>query len=268
MFWNGINDWLRDTRVAKKGWETNGHESLAMTKVFALLFGSVFLTLVLKYPTEQYICMYSDDNEGAYPPGEDTDLYQSCQVFQTSPTPFKDFFLALQSFRDEKGHKQLPSCYDLWAQFPPDDKKLYNAQGDYKFGLTWDFQVCNDVVFILGFSNYSMFPVKEPSYDNLYANCRARFDITPRPWEMTDKWNFRNLTKHSKILFTNGLKDIWSGGGILHNISDTILALTFPNGAHHSDLTHFGPTDRDTEDVRQGQEQVKVILGKWLKEIQ
>ena len=31
-----------------------------------------------------------------------------------------------------------------------------------------------------------------------------------------------------------------------------ILALKFENGAHHSDLTHKGPSEHDTEDIKEG----------------
>jgi hypothetical protein len=75
-------------------------------------------------------------------------------------------------------------------------------------------------------------------------------------------------TNITRILFTNGLLDGWSVGGILTNISDSIVSLNFPNGAHHSDLSHQGPSAQDTWDIRQGYDKIEQLLGKWLQEIQ
>jgi hypothetical protein len=53
-------------------------------------------------------------------------------------------------------------------------------------------------------------------------------------------------------------------GGLQHNISDTLLALNFENGAHHSDLSGVGPSNRDTDDIKKGFVQIKNILEDWL----
>ena len=63
---------------------------------------------------------------------------------------------------------------------------------------------------------------------------------------------------------SNGDLDPWSAGGVTYNISDTLVALIIPDGAHHLDLraaTAFDPPDvvavRATE--------VKLI-GNWIQE--
>jgi hypothetical protein len=60
------------------------------------------------------------------------------------------------------------------------------------------------------------------------------------------------------------LNDGWSVGGITQNISDTLLVLNFENGAHHSDLSAVGPSDRDTLDIQHGYVQIASILKEWL----
>ena len=42
----------------------------------------------------------------------------------------------------------------------------------------------------------------------------------------------------TRIIFSNGLQDPWSAGGVVRNISHnpTIVAITIENGAHHQDL--------------------------------
>ena len=60
---------------------------------------------------------------------------------------------------------------------------------------------------------------------------------------------------------------MWSGGSYLEDVSDTIIALNFENGAHHSDLSHVGPSENDTDDIRDGFVEITSILEKWLNEI-
>ena len=55
--------------------------------------------------------------------------------------------------------------------------------------------------------------------------------------------------------------------GIKTNLSDSIIALNFQNGAHHSDLSHLGPNDRDTDDIKEGHNVITRIIGKWLSEL-
>ena len=73
-------------------------------------------------------------------------------------------------------------------------------------------------------------------------------------------------TGASHILFTNGLNDGWSVGGIQKNLSSTLLAINIPNGAHHSDLNHDPPSEKDTEDVTTAREDALNIIKLWLKE--
>ena len=71
----------------------------------------------------------------------------------------------------------------------------------------------------------------------------------------------------SHIIFTNGLRDGWSTTSVTENLSPTIRAINFPNGAHHSDLRYSGPGEHDTEDIRLGYAQIEENLKLWLDEI-
>jgi hypothetical protein len=159
-------------------------------------------------------------------------------------------------------------CFDFTTQVPKDGKTVDDTPDDVNHdGIVWDFQVCTDLVFIFGYSEKSMLPPKNASYEELIDRCRERFSVTPRPWELVEKLNFGDFSSHSNILFTNGMQDCWAGGGVTWNVSDTVLSLYFPNGAHHSDLMRNGPSDHDTDDLKYGYIQIKNILGKWLDEI-
>jgi pimeloyl-ACP methyl ester carboxylesterase len=241
---------------------------------------------------------FADHDMECYPPGPETGLYKICQLFQ-DPTldgleTMKSFFdsVLLQQMEDEKGCDMVGvtcdadadmkairdagrGCFDLGGgddesgdDAAPDAQDVTPAFDD---GRMWEFQTCTNVIFLAGFSETSMFPAYNASYKDLTKECHQTFgtSVTPRPHEMVDMWGFDDLIKQgaSRILFTNGLQDMWSGGGILEDLSDSLLAITFENGAHHSDLTHEGPTDKDTDDIKEGFVLITDILGRWLDEI-
>ena len=106
--------------------------------------------------------------------------------------------------------------------------------------------------------------------DWLKSHCAARFGVEPRPSEYKKKWRFDDLVNGAnatRILFTNGLNDGWSVGGIKESLSDSILALNLISGAHHSDLSHVGPSKHDTKEVKLAFKKISRILGGWIDEV-
>jgi lysosomal Pro-X carboxypeptidase len=114
-----------------------------------------------------------------------------------------------------------------------------------------------------------MFPPRDWSLKWLNNHCISRFGVTPKPFELVHRWSFDKLVENNvtRILFTNGLKDGWSVSGIKQNLSDSLVALNFPNGAHHSDLSGRGPSDEDSDDIKDGFRTIIQILGDWLQEV-
>jgi Serine carboxypeptidase S28 len=238
---------------------------------------------------------FADHNMDAYPPGPDTGLYRVCQVFQDENSDTFDiirhFFESKiqQRIEEEKGCDMASvhcnqdeilhlvrhevgkrDCFDFKNEFPDDPK----IQVDWSSvpsdeDTMWNFQTCTNVIFLAGFSEESMFPSWNATLEKLTKECQDSFGVTPRPRELADLWGFDDLVRRgaSRILFTNGGQDMWSGGSIRQNLSDSLLALNFENGAHHSDLSHRGPSENDTPDIKQGFILIADILEQWLNEI-
>jgi lysosomal Pro-X carboxypeptidase len=68
----------------------------------------------------------------------------------------------------------------------------------------------------------------------------------------------------SNIIFSNGMQDPWSRGGVLKNISSSIVALVTKKGAHHADLR--AATKDDPEWLKEQRRQEVAIIEKWISE--
>lgn len=114
-----------------------------------------------------------------------------------------------------------------------------------------------------------MFPPRDWSLRWLNDHCYRRFGVTPKPFDLVQRWKFDKLVENNvtRILFTNGLKDGWSVGGVQKNLSESLIAINFPNGAHHSDLSGKGPTDEDSDDIKKGFLAIIEIIGSWLADL-
>ena len=240
---------------------------------------------------------FANYNMAYYPPDSNSSLFKACQIFQNGTLnhsiKMKEFLVGIMTgvgveqetrYRGARMGKRkriedflTNDCvFDMSSQLPSGANATissgdWSGVGNGNNGRMWDFQTCSLLIEQIGFSQESMFPKREWTFDWLNKHCLIRFDINPDPTALTKKWHFDDLVgtaEASHILFTNGLNDGWSVSGITENLSDNILALNFVEGAHHSDLSLFGPSARDTDDVRQGLIDVKLILLKWIAEIQ
>ncbi|XP_051226905.1 uncharacterized protein [Lolium perenne] len=115
----------------------------------------------------------------------------------------------------------------------------------------WDWQACTEMVMPMTSSeDLSMFPRYEFDYALYADNCVKSFGVRPRPRWITTEFGGHNISSvlekfGSNIIFFNGLLDPWSGGGVLKNISSSVVAIVAPLGAHHIDLRPATKEDPD-----------------------
>jgi hypothetical protein len=211
-----------------------------------------------------------------YPPGPSTSLSLACRAFTAARgSSWQTLAAFLQGFSTGT-HSNSSSCYNLSQQLPSGANATISS-GDWsgvgagQDGSSWDFETCSLLIERIGTNNVSdMFLPRDFTLDWLTTHCKSRFNVEPQPRQLAELWGFDeqrlpHVTDH--IVFTNGLNDGWSAGGILGNISDTLLAFNAETGAHHSDLSHSWPSSTDTADVTLMRQQVASVITQWLKEL-
>lgn len=128
----------------------------------------------------------------------------------------------------------------------------------------WDYQSCTEMV-APSCSNGKTDMFEKSAWDfKEYTNgCLKNWKVKPDiNWIETQYWG-KNLSAASNIIFSNGLLDPWSSGGVLKSQSDSVVAILIPNGAHHLDLR--GSNKADPADVVSARNQEKKYIATWLK---
>ncbi|KAL6199820.1 hypothetical protein ACLB2K_029602 [Fragaria x ananassa] len=132
----------------------------------------------------------------------------------------------------------------------------------------WAWQTCSDMVIPINVSNDTMFPPYKFDIDEYTKDCIATYGVPPRPNWVTTYFGGHDIKLSlsrfaSNIIFSNGLRDPYSIGGVLENISDSVVAVYTKNGSHCLDiLTSNHITDPDWL-VNQRKTEVRIIKG-WI----
>ncbi|CBI23429.3 hypothetical protein VitviT2T_019541 [Vitis vinifera] len=149
------------------------------------------------------------------------------------------------------------SCYDMGqSSFPSETEE------------GWNWQVCSELVIPIGRgSNDTMFPAAPFDFKEYADSCKYSYGVTPRPHWITSYYgghNIKLILKRfgSNIIFSNGLRDPYSSGGVLEDISHSIIAVHTPRGSHCLDIL---PSTEDDPNwlVLQRNVEIEIIHG-WL----
>lgn len=96
------------------------------------------------------------------------------------------------------------------------------------------------------------------------ARCLKRWGAAPRPLHATLEWGGRRLAAASNIVFSNGGLDPWSAGGVNASLSDSVVAVWIPEGAHHLDTMFSNAADPPS--VRAARAEEEAHVARWIAE--
>ncbi|KAG8483425.1 hypothetical protein CXB51_022239 [Gossypium anomalum] len=133
--------------------------------------------------------------------------------------------------------------------------------------VKWRWQTCSEMVIPIGIGKRTMFQPEPFNLNNFIQECKSLYGVPPRPHWVTSYYGGHDikLILHrfgSNIIFSNGLRDPYSRGGVLENISESILAVHTVNGSHCLDILPEMESDPEWL-VKQRETEVKIIKG-WM----
>ncbi|KAJ4830054.1 hypothetical protein Tsubulata_009664 [Turnera subulata] len=132
---------------------------------------------------------------------------QMCKAID-DPTTGNDTFAKLYGAASVYyNYSGTATCFDL------DDNSDSHGLGG------WSWQACTEMIMPLGSNGKeSMFPASQWHYSDRAKSCEAYFGVEPRPNWITTEFGGHDIGRvlkrfGSNIIFFNGLRDPWSGGG-------------------------------------------------------
>ncbi|XP_058088443.1 uncharacterized protein LOC131235321 [Magnolia sinica] len=205
-------------------------------------------TAMMDYPTPSNVL----NPLPAYP------VKQMCRAIDEATAAgdtFKGLYGAANIYYNYTGNA---TCFDLKHE-------------SVQFGIDgWRWQACTEMILLTnGNTDESIFPPSMYNYSNQAKYCEDMFGIKPRPIWITTEFGGHNISSvlkrfGSNIIFFNGLRDPWSGGGVLKSISKSVVAIVAREGAHHVDLRFS--SEEDPEWLQRVRRKEIKIITRWLKQ--
>ncbi|XP_073002945.1 uncharacterized protein [Typha latifolia] len=209
------------------------------------LWTAFVYTAMVDYPTQANFLMPLP----AYPVKE---MCKTIDGFPQGVDTINKVFAAASLYYNYSGDKQ---CFEIENGADP-----HGLHG-------WDWQACTEMVMPMTCSNESMFQPSTYNYEEFGDQCMEKYGVRPRPHWITTEYGGNRIDLvlkrfGSNIIFSNGMRDPWSRGGVLKNISTSILALVTKEGAHHLDFRFA--TKEDPEWLVQQRRQEIQIIKSWI----
>ncbi|GLJ47089.1 hypothetical protein SUGI_0994280 [Cryptomeria japonica] len=135
----------------------------------------------------------------------------------------------------------------------------------------WEWQSCTEMVFPI--SNPPGTTMLRPSLFDIksYArDCYLQYGVLPRQHWATTQFGGHDIKRvlkdfGSNIIFSNGLRDPYSSGGVLFNISESIVALVTEEGTHCEDVVYLSASEHPVWLKEQRLKEI-MIIRKWIND--
>ncbi|KAJ8256663.1 hypothetical protein COCON_G00188150 [Conger conger] len=129
----------------------------------------------------------------------------------------------------------------------------------------WYYQACTEMVMPMCTDGvHDMFEPQGWDFGAFSEECQALFGVKPRADWADTVYGGKNIKSHSNIIFSNGGLDPWSGGGVTKSLSDSLVAILIPDGAHHLDLRYN--TNYDPQSVLDARALEVKYMKLWIKQ--
>ncbi|KFB48883.1 AGAP000994-PA-like protein [Anopheles sinensis] len=178
--------------------------------------------------------------------------YESDFLAPVPAHPVREFCGRLaQNYTGAELLDHLESALTIYSNFDGKAKCLninssYDGSGIGDLG--WDFQACTEMIMPMCSDGvHDMFPPKAWNLQEYSDKCFKKYGVRPRPHNALVNYGGEFLESSiTNIVFSNGLLDPWSGGGVLRSTNAKIKIVLIPEGAHHIDLRASNPNDPET----------------------
>lgn len=162
-----------------------------------------------------------------------------CNLLQSAPTAANGLYQAAALYYNQT---QTLQCFDIYEEY------IYCADptgcGLGHDAVAWDYQACTEINLEGGTTGIQdMFPVLPFNSQMRDDYCYKTYKVLPRRDYLDVQYWGADISSASNIVFSNGNLDPWAPGGILRNISSSLVAVIVDGGAHHLDLRDDNPND-------------------------
>ncbi|KAG7551575.1 Alpha/Beta hydrolase fold [Arabidopsis thaliana x Arabidopsis arenosa] len=183
-----------------------------------------------------------------------------CDAINTSPPNSTKSDILDQIFAGVVASSGNISCYGMSSDQITNDVRA------------WTWQSCSEMVMPIGYEKEdTMFQPKPFNMSSFTKNCESYYGVSPRPHWVTAYFGSQDVKLifrrfGNNIIFSNGLLDPYSVGGVLEDISDTVVAITTRDGSHCRDIVLKSKEDPEWL-VEQREKEVKII-DSWISTYQ
>lgn len=163
----------------------------------------------------------------------------ACKKAVETSDPLEGAYFSAALLYNATGDNQ---CFDIFDEYTYCSDPTGCGVGDD--AKAYDYQVCSYMTLSAGTNNVTdMFPPLEWTAAMRDAYCARVWKTSFRKnWLRLNYWADDQKVA-SRIIYSNGLIDPWHEGGVLKNVTDSVVAITIAHGAHHLDLRSANPAD-------------------------
>nr|CDS33314.1 Lysosomal Pro X carboxypeptidase [Hymenolepis microstoma] len=155
------------------------------------------------------------------------------------------------------------SCFDFKKQYI--DCADITGCGLGNDATAWDFQACTEIHLYdpSNATSNDLFPSLPKTLEDVNSHCFKKYGVKISEKQLLTQFGPMSIWKMtSNIVFSNGNLDPWMKGGVLKDVSKSVIALQISGGAHHLDLRGANPADPPSVKIAR-QAEVEAISS-WL----